>query len=159
VSRPRTALATRLCDELPELDRAVREAIDEWRRAELTTHDHDVFIKAVALDLQSFYRGAETLFELIAREVDDMLPIGESWHMELLQQMGAPVPGRRPAVVGRDTLRDLDEIRGFRHRVRNIYASNLDAAKMKDMVASLPLLWPRLMAEISVFADFLRSSP
>ena len=155
MSRPLTTLARRLRDELPELDRTVREAIDEWRRAALAKRDHDVFIKAVALDLHSFYSGVETLFELIAREVDGTAPSGDSWHVALLQRMGTQVPGIRPAVIGGDTMGALDEIRGFRHRVRNIYASNLDAAKMRVMVSSISVLWPRLMAEISVFADFL----
>lgn len=155
MSQPLTTLAKRLRDELPELDRAVREAIDEWRRAAMAKRDRDVFIKAVALDLHSFYSGVETLFELIAREVDKAVPSGESWHVALLQRMATEVPGIRPAVVGGETMGALDEIRGFRHRVRNIYASNLDAAKMKAMVSSLSVLWPRLVAEISVFADFL----
>ena len=51
---------------------------------------------------------------------------GETWHTELLRQMSLDVPDVRPPVLQAETAARLDEYRKFRHRIRNIYATNLD---------------------------------
>jgi hypothetical protein len=45
-------------------------------------------LDGVALNLHSFYSGTERIFELIAANVDDILPKGENWHQALLKQNG-----------------------------------------------------------------------
>ena len=37
----------------------------------------------------------------------------------------------------------------------NVYATNLVPAKMQGLVERLPVLWPRLRAELAAFAVFL----
>ena len=43
---------------------------------------------AIGAVLQSFYNGVEGLFQTIAKRVDRNVPTGETWHKDLLQQMG-----------------------------------------------------------------------
>jgi len=49
----------------------------------------------------------------------------------------------------------LDELRRFRHLVRNIYTFSLIPEKIEPLVSSLPELWSGLRAELLAFADFL----
>lgn len=49
-----------------------------------------------------------------------------------------------------------DEYRKFRHRIRNIYTSNLDPERMAPLVLHLSTLWPQIRSELKLFAQFLR---
>lgn len=94
----------------------------------------------MALNLHSFYSGLERLFELIALEFDGGLLGGDAWHTELLRQIALDVPDVRPPVLQPNTATQLDEYRKFRHRIRNIYATNLDPDRMAPLVIGLPAL-------------------
>ncbi len=104
----------------------------------------------------AFYSWVERLFELIVRHVDRDLDLatGETWHQDLLQRMTKDIQ-ERPALISGESASMLDELRRFRHLLRNIYTFNLVPEKMKPLVSSLPELWPRLRAELLAFADFL----
>ena len=80
---------------------------------------------------------------------------GEAWHAELLRQMMLAVPKVRPAVLSQESGDWLDEYRKFRHRVRNIYATNLVPDRMKALVEDLPARWRRVRQELITFANFL----
>jgi hypothetical protein len=93
--------------------------------------------------------------ELIATEMDGGALGGAFWHTELLRQMTIEVPSTRPAVLSTDTGQRLEEYLKFRHRVRNIYATQLDAIRMEQLIKELPSTWQQARAELSAFADFL----
>lgn len=61
----------------------------------------------------------------------------------------------RPALISDESASVLDELRRFRHLVRNIYTFNLIPEKIEPLVSSLPESWSRLRAELLAFADFL----
>jgi len=117
--------------------------------------DQDAFLNSVALNLHSFYNGLERLMELVALEMDGGTLGGEFWHIELLRQMALELPSVRPAVLSAETGQLLDEYRKFRHRVRNIYAAHLSAARMEHLVKNLPSTWNQARTELLAFADFL----
>ena len=112
-------------------------------------------MNSVALNLHSFYSALERIFELIALELDGGALGGEGWHTELLRQMSFDLPDVRPAVILTDTAARLDEYRKFRHRIRNIYATNLDPDRMAPLVIGLSILWPAIRQELAAFAAFL----
>jgi hypothetical protein len=65
--------------------------------------------------------------------------------------MFMPVPGCRPAVLP-DALRsDLDDLRAFRHRVRNLYGSELIAAVVTDKAARAPKIVAAVRRALRVF--------
>lgn len=114
-----------------------------------------MYLESVALNLHAFYSGLERLFELIARDVDRVLRAGEGWHHDLLQQMTKEIAETRPAVISPDSASTLDELRRFRHLVRNVYTFNLVPQKMEPLMSALPGLWRQVQAELAAFADFL----
>ncbi len=73
----------------------------------------------------------------------------------LLQQMMDEVPRVRPAVISTETGRRLNEFRGFRHIVRNVYAFKLDAEKMEKLVLSAQDVFRQLNSELTAFIAFL----
>lgn len=151
---PELALAERIRDEIVDLDRSVTRASAAWERGKVSA-EQDYYLDAVALNLHGFYSGVERLFELTARHIDQAVPIGESWHQDLINQMAQERADVRPALISADVAASLDEYRRFRHLVRNIYATNLVPSKMQGLLERLLPLWNRLRAELIAFAAFL----
>lgn len=149
-------LAERIQGQVPDLERLVQRVLHAWEGGQRSPDQQDVYLDSVTLNLHGFYSGVERLFELIARHVDRDLDLatGETWHQDLLQRMTKDIQ-ERPALIGGESASTLDELRRFRHLVRNVYTFNLVPEKMDPLVSSLPELWPRLRAELLAFADFL----
>ena len=148
-----TRLAERMRDEIAELGRVVDRAREGWRRAAQSADDY--YLDGVALNLHGFYGGLERLFQRIAAVVDGSVPQGANWHEVLLDQMAAEVPTVRPAVISTDTRDALDEYRGFRHVVRNVYTFKFDPAKVQALAERAPAALTLAQAELLSFADFL----
>lgn len=148
-------LARRIQLEVEALDRTQVTIHRHWQIARQTATDQDAYLNSVALNLHSLYSGLERVFELIAVELDGGALGGEAWHAELLRQMTLDVPEVRPAVLQRDAAERLDEYRKFRHRIRNIYASNLDPERMAHLVTGLTSLWQEIRTQLMDFTRFL----
>jgi len=148
-------LSERIRGETVELDRIVRRAEDVWREASRNIGEQDIYLDSVALNIHSFYSGMEKLFELISYCIDNNRPAGRTWHRDLLRKMTEEVQGVRPAVINTCWLPQLDELRRFRHLVRNVYTHNIVPEKVAPIVSALPDLWPHLKDELLAFADFL----
>ncbi len=149
-------LVIRIRNELPEIRHTLNRAMEGVKRAKQTGDDY--YLDGVALNLHSFYSGIERVFELIASNVDDILPEGENWHQSLLKQMAEEMSDVRPAVIS-DFLRlGLDEFRGFRHIVRNVYTYKFNSARIEKLTEKAGPLFNQLQAELLAFADFLEAS-
>lgn len=148
-------LIERIYDEGTDLERTVQRIIRSWTKAKIASADQDLLIDSAALNLQAFYTGLERIFEQTAR-FDGVRPKGESWHLALLEQMGRDIPERRPPVLSPQSMEGLNELRRFRHVVRNIYATNLDPARIEKVINLLPSLWRQVRAELNAFAEFLK---
>jgi hypothetical protein len=117
----------------------------------------DGYWDAVALNLHGFYGGVERIFEDIARTIDGSIPSGAEWHQSLLIQMSAEASERRPAVISRELRRTLDEYRGFRHVVRNIYAFNFRPNRLNELAGNLRTCFDKLNTELAAFCEFLEA--
>jgi len=148
-------LVERIRGETSDLNRLLERALSAWNRSKKKSKEQDVYLDSVALNLHGFYSGLERLFELIARRVDQNLPAGEMWHRDLINQMAQEIKQVRPAVIGPERVSSLDELRRFRHLVRNVYTFNLVPNKIEPLITALPTLWPHVKAELLAFADFL----
>jgi hypothetical protein len=149
-------LAARIRAELKELSLLVDRAKHGWEKAK-TQHD-DYYLDGVALNLHGFYSGLEKVFEKIAAKVDGSVPTASNWHQELLQQMSLEIDGVRPAVISEETRELLEDYRGFRHVVRNVYTYHLNPEKMEHLVNGVDLVLQKLTFQLSTFADFLQDA-
>jgi len=148
-----SGLAHRIRQELAEVEHVLGRIGEGWQRARRSNDDY--YLDSVALNLHGFYSGLERVFALIAETIDGSLPQGENWHLLLLQQVAEEVPQTRPAVISKDSAKRLNEYRGFRHVVRNVYTYQFDPAKVEKLVSAVNELFTQLNAELSAFADFL----
>jgi len=132
-------LAERIRGEVSDLERLIQRVLQSWEGGQRSPDQQDVYLDSVALNLHGFYSWVERLFELIARHVDRDLDLvtGETWHQDLLQRMTKDIQ-ERPALISGESASMLDELRRFRHLLRNIYTFNLVPEKMKPLVSSLP---------------------
>ena len=151
-------LVERIRGEASDLDRLVKRALMAWNQCKKISDQQEVYIDSVALNLHGFYSGLERIFELIARHVDESIPSGDLWHRDLLKQMSQEQKDLRPAVIGTGNFSSLDELRRFRHLVRNVYTFNLVPEKVEPIVSDLPALWSKVQAEILAFADLLEQT-
>jgi hypothetical protein len=146
-------LTARIRQEMEEIQRVLGRMKEGWERARRSNDDY--YLDGVALNLHGFYSGVERIFAQIAETIDGQVPRGENWHQVLLQQMMDEVSHVRPAVISTEIGKRLNEHRGFRHIVRNVYSYKLDAAKMGKLVLSAQDLFSQLQLEITAFVAFL----
>ena len=149
------ALAARLREALAELEPVVARVRTLAQKAAAGADEG--YWDAVALNLHGYYTGLERIFEDIARSLDGSLPTGPG-HQQLLLQMSTEVAGTRPAVLSRKTRRDLDEYRGFRHLVRNLYAYRLRPERVQEMADALGPNFAAVRTELLVFAELLETT-
>ena len=147
------ALAVRIRGYLADLEKVTNRAILLSTKA--ITSDDDGYWDGVALNLHGFYSGVERIFEDIARTVDGNIPSGPDWHIGILVQMSTEVSELRPPVISSDLRYMLDEYRGFRHVVRNVYAFNFRPSRLKELVDTLPVCFSSLKQDLLAFTVFL----
>ncbi len=146
-------LTGRIQQSLEDLDAIVYRAdklVDKYQ-----TSLDDGYLDGVALNLHTFYSAIERIFEDIARTVEAGVPSGPDWHRDLLIQMSAEITGIRPPVISRETRLTLDEFRGFRHVVRNIYAFNLNADRVLELTRKAPACLSSVRNDLHMFIDFI----
>lgn len=148
-------LAGRISEWLSDLAQLVDRAESLLEKAQRTGDDG--YLDGLALNLHGFYAGVEHMFEDIARTLEKTLPEGAEWHRDLLLQMSSKVSSIRPAVITKETRHCLDEYRGFRHVVRNVYTFNLKPARLAELTTQLRDCYQKLKRDLNDFAGFLQT--
>jgi uncharacterized protein YukE len=156
VSNRLLKLSERIHSEVVDLESVIDRIKEGWQRSKKSGDDY--YIDSVALNLHGFYSGLERIFELIASSVDSRKPTDKEWHKALLYQMAQEVPQVRPAVISEKSRSRLDEFRGFRHVVRNVYTFKFDPEKVEKLATEVPGLFADISPELLAFADFLQQA-
>lgn len=110
---------------------------------------------AVAYFLHNLYSAFESIFQRVASAFENQINDQAGWHAELLQRMTLEIEGIRPAAIGANTHKHLDELRRFRHMFRSAYRIDLDAERLalaRKAAQLLELMYP---ADLSRFITFL----
>jgi len=149
------ALKGRIETELRNIERTVQRAQGAWEGANRYPNQQDYHIDSVALNIHSFYNGLERIFEVIARQLDPVFPSGERWHRDLLEQMSREIPEVRPAVLSAETVALLDDFLAFRHLIRGLYAFNLDAERLKQLLDQVPEALSHAKRDLDGFCKLL----
>jgi hypothetical protein len=148
-------LASRILNEVSSLGFVVARVENAWKKA--AANNDEFYFDSVALNIHSFYSGLERVFEKIASAVDRSAPQGINWHQELLNQMALEIPNVRPAVISEKTRKQLDNYRGFRHVVRNVYSYHISPEKMKPLAKGIRLAFKQVEKELTAFSRFIES--
>lgn len=139
--------------EMDNLRRLVAEA-EKWQPL-LPDWPDTVRVRTAGGILHDFYCAAERIFRHIAVRVDEDLPSGPDWHIQLLHRMATRIESVRPAVLDQETARHLDEYLRFRHLFRNVYGFDLDWERCRELLAELPATFEKLSKQLAAFDEFL----
>jgi len=148
------ALVGRIKRILQDLEKVVNRAKSLMDKAQRTGDDG--YLDGVALNLHGFYAGVEKIFEDVARTLEKNIPDGSGWHQDLLLQMAAEISPIRPPVISQETRDCLDEYRGFRHVVRNVYTFKLQMSRLQELTKGLPHCYGAVTRDLDDFMEFLR---
>lgn len=102
--------------------------------------------------LHSFYNGLENIFEIIAKNVDGVVPTGNKSHQELLHQMASENTYRRE-IISEDLYLSLREYATFRHFYRHAYSFQLNWEKMKTLIDNIFDVWDNVKESLENFLD------
>ncbi len=108
--------------------------------------------------LHSFYNGLENIFTRIARKIDQEMPKGEMWHLQLLEQMARQTEKRKYTIISDETYKDLRKYLGFRHFSRHAYAFDLEWELMRDLVKRIEDVKERTLAEMKSFVSKIKQN-
>jgi hypothetical protein len=106
--------------------------------------------------LHSFYNGLENIFKLIAKKLDEEMPTGERWHIELLDQMTKSTNNRQQFVLTNKVYEDLKEYLGFRHFSRHAYSFDLNWELKKDLIYRIEEIKRNTINDLKSFIDKLK---
>ncbi len=148
-------LSSRILRELDHIKIVAKRAVQGFEAAK--QNQDDLYLDAVALNLHAFYSATERIFEKIAKDIEQSVPTGANWHRELMDQMVLEIAGIRPAVLSAELKEALEDYRGFRHVVRNVYTFHLNPDKLAVLIAGLSSVMDKLEMELTGFARFLES--
>jgi len=118
--------------ELSNIEALLKESSDIAGNEE-----SNINIRAGGSVLHDFYTGVENIFHAIASTIDEKVPDGMSWHIELLNQMTLDIKGLRSPVISKDTAAMLEEYLRFRHLFRKRYGFDLDWKSIKKLLKGL----------------------
>ena len=149
-------IAARIRSELAELDLIYNRISEAWKHYKKIPDDY--YLDSIALNLHGLYTGLERIFEIIAGHIDANKPSGENWHQVLLNQMMKEIPQLRPAVLSSRVCGLLQDYKGFRHIVRNVYTYRFDVVKIEKLVNEVPYIFNEVKSELLSFAAFLEES-
>ena len=121
-------------------------------------HKNPNFIElnALAMLLHSFYNGLENIFILIAKKLDEKMPSGERWHIELLEQMANVINKRQQKVLTNKTYEDRKEYLGFRHFSRHAYSLEINWELMKDLIYRFEEIKNNTINELNLFIEKIK---
>jgi hypothetical protein len=147
-------LAVEITEDRAGIAKRLEDAREAARRIAVTPADPGALALA-GVALHGWYTRLETIFERVARGLDQSLPTGDRWHRELLSQMSAEVPGVRPRVIDPALVPDLALLLAFRHFFRHAYAVTFDAQHLRVELDRLLSLAAVIDGALDALATFL----
>lgn len=117
------------------------------------SYEQELRLAGLAQRIAQAYTIVEGVLAYVARRIDRAPLTGEDWHKKLIARCARPFDDpKRPAVVSAALAEDLLELCEFRHVVRNIYPTRLDAGRVRENLRRLIRATRAFDAECRVFA-------
>ncbi|MBI3067801.1 MAG: hypothetical protein HY323_17390 [Betaproteobacteria bacterium] len=137
-------------EELAHIEAAEQRELRLKRNAP-RNYDQWAHNASIAEGIRATYSGLESILEAIAKEIDDFVSTGDSWHAELVETMAFDLSGTRPAVISKTTRELMDELRRFRHIVNHKYALELKRSLVRKNLNLLRKCVPLFEKDYSKF--------
>ena len=141
--------ADQIQSEIQQIEELLREFAPLLERSRPEEPD-PVERAAIGSVLHSFYTGVEGIFLAVAKRIDEAVPVGDRWHMQVLDQVASATERRGP-VISASTRQSLAQYLAFRHFFRHAYAHVFQWDEMRDLAGHLPSVWAAVKSEIQAF--------
>lgn len=120
--------------------------------------DYDyVYLEAIAINVMHFYSAVESVFNKIAKKIDESPVKGDSSHQELLKRMLIEIDGVRCAVLSKDTYDLIDKFRSFRHKSYHDFSITYKWEEMRELCHSAKQTLLLFNGDVNNFKNFLRN--
>jgi len=146
-------LAAEVRRDLSDLERLAGQAA--YGQERLATPADFLVVYGVAKVLHDFYLACERLLGHVAAELGGLPVEGAGWHRQLLDDATLEIPNVRPAVLSEAAARLLDPFLRFRHRFRTLYAFDLEAEPLRELLSRLPAAHTAVRQDVERFLAFL----
>lgn len=139
--------------EFAKVQQIIQDAND--RVGELSPDTFEMY--ALGGILHDLYHGMESICSLIVKRIDKHLPVGSSWHRELIEIVSRPSEiTTRPAIIRKETAELLVQYLGFRHLFRHNYGFELDWSKLAPLWHGAPTMIAQFTKDIEQFINALK---
>ena len=148
---------------LGEFDYQVREINRIIEILETRTPSHqknpipDEVLESIGYWLHNLYCAYEDLFKIICSFWENDISYNSSYYTSLLKRMVFAIEGIRPALLSEDSLRVLDELRGFRHMFRHAYSHGLDEERILILLNRIKSSNPTIKKDLGNFRQAVAS--
>lgn len=116
-------------------------------------YERELRLAGLAQRIAQAYTIIEGVLGYVARRIDRAPVTGEDWHKKLIARCAkAYEDPKRPAVVSAELAKELLELCEFRHVVRNIYPTRLEAPRVRENLRRLVRTARAFDAEARTFA-------
>ena len=119
-------------------------------------YERELRLAGLAQRISQAYTIIEGVLAYVARRIDREPVAGEDWHKKVISRCAkAHENPRRPAVLSGALAGELLELCEFRHVVRNIYPTRLEAPRVRENLRRLVLASRSFDLEVRTFAASL----
>ncbi len=107
---------------------------------------------AIGTFLMNFYVGVENIIKRICKVYYRKIPMGSSWHKELLEISFNP-PHEKLPILDKNLVEKLSPYLGFRHVFVSGYGFKLKIELMRSLIDKVDSLWDEIKKAIDRFWD------
>lgn len=115
----------------------------------------NVELRAIGSILHDFYCAAERIFQRVANEIDEALPKGDDWHIQLLTRMSIALEAIRPKIIDDQLKSEMEDYLKFRHLFRNVYGFELKWNRCQTLALQMNEIVQKLDTQLQRFGEFL----
>lgn len=113
---------------------------------------------ALGAILHNYYTIIENIIIRIMKLSGESLPQGENWHKDLILKASIDIEGFRVKIISKDTLKEIDKLRGFRHIFRNVYGQHLDYQRILYLIEQSPKIIDKFNKDVIRFTGIMEKT-
>jgi len=137
-------------DEIDAINQTLRELSALKTQLSTTTEVNNIQKAAIGTFLMNFYVGIENILKRICKVYYNKVPLGSSWHKELLELSFNP-PNDKLLLIEKRLADKLNPYLGFRHVFVSGYGFKLKIELMNSLINNIDSIWDEFKKEIDQF--------